>query len=162
MNEPLPTVRLKHNFEPDKFMWLWIKYVTGVNDEKHCTNCLRGKYGKILSKHNAQLTSTPVFTLDEQPLDAFSAIYICGVIKRGYPRSNYEHNLHAVIKPAAGETDKFEFENWQLQVTNGVFEPIPSEADLPKRYRSLPPQFTTCRIFRWAVLSGLEMKGWRG
>jgi hypothetical protein len=41
-------------------------------------------------------------------------------------------------------------------VTNGVFEPIPSESDLPKQYQTLPPEFTTCRIFRWAVCSTLN------
>lgn len=156
MRESNPIIRLHHNLEPEKFMWLWTKYVVGVNDQKHCTNCLRGKYGKILSKHNTELTSTPVLTLDEQPLDSFSAIDICGVIKKGYPRSNYEHNLHSVIRPSTGSMDEFEFENWQLKVTNGVFEPIPSEAELPKCYRTLPPQFTTCRIFRWAVCSELN------
>ena len=152
---PEAPIRFQHNLEPDNFMWLWMKYVTRVNDEKHCTNCLRGKYGKVLSKHNAELTSSPLLTLNEQPLETFSAIYICGVIKKGYPRSNYEHNLHAVIKPAAGRADEFEFENWQFKVTNGIFESIPSKADLPERYRDLPPQFKTCRIFRWAVCSGL-------
>ncbi|QDV24638.1 hypothetical protein Q31a_29580 [Aureliella helgolandensis] len=137
-------------------MWLWMKYVTGVNDEKHCTNCLRGKYGKILSKHNTELEFTPMLTLNEQPLDSFSAIYICGVIKKCYPRSNYEHNLHTAIIPTAGRTDTFEFENWRLTVTNGLFEPIPSEVELPVSYRGLPPQFTTCRIFRWAVCSDLN------
>ena len=149
----IPKIRLTHNFEPEKFMWLWMKYVTGVNDKKHCTNCLRGKYGKVLSTHNAQLKCSPLLTLDEQPLGTFSAIYVCGVIKNGYPRSNYEHNLHTVIKPAEGKTDEFRFENWHLKVTNGIFESIPSEADLPQRYRNLQPQFTTCRIFRWAVCS---------
>ena len=138
-------------------MWLWMKYVTGVNDQKHCTNCLRGPYGKILSKHNSMLASTPKLTLNELPLDAFSAIYICGVIKQGYPRSNYVHNLHAVIKPSAGQVDTFEFENWNLSVSNGVFERIPSEAELPESYRSLPANFTTCRIFRWAVCSSLNL-----
>lgn len=151
------TMQLKHNLEPDKFMWLWTKYVSSVNDEKHCTNCLRGKYGKILSKHNDTLTSSRVLTLDEQPQDSFSAIYVCGVIKKGYPRSNYIHNLHAVIRPSLGRSDSFQFESWKLRLINGFFEPIPDEADLPKRYRNLPPNFTTCRIFRWAVCSDLNL-----
>lgn len=151
MTTVLPPIQLHHNLEPDKFMWLWMKYVTGVNDTKHCTNCLRGKYGKILSKHNDSLAARPKITLDEQPRDSFSAIYICGVIKKGYPRSNYIHNLHAVVRPSGGKSDTFQFENWELSVINGFFEPIPAETDLPSQYRYLPPSFTTCRIFRWAV-----------
>ena len=150
------SIELQHNLEPEKFMWLWMKYVTGVNDQKHCTNCLRGPYGKVLSKHNAELTVSPVVALDELQEGSFSSIYICGVIKKGYPQSNYEHNLHAVIQPISGSRDTFEFENWRLSVTNGVFQPIPSEAELPEKYRSLPLEYTTCRIFRWAVCSELN------
>jgi hypothetical protein len=149
-------IRITHNLEPDKFMWLWMKYVFGVNDQKHCTNCLSGKYSKLLSKHNHALASTPTLTLDEHSSSSYAYIYICGVLKKGYPRTNYPHNLHAVIKPCAGHNDDLHFENWNLRATNGVFEPIPSELDLPSRYKSLPPKFTSCRIFRWAVCSSLN------
>jgi len=149
-------IQLKHNLESDKFMWLWMKYVSGVNDQYHCTNCLRGKYGTLLSKHNLALMSTPTLNLDEQSSGSYSFIYICGVLKKGYPRTNYPHNLHAVIKPCAGSSDEFQFENWNLVATNGVFVPIPGELELPPRYRRLPPEFTTCRIFRWAVCSTLN------
>ena len=149
-------LQLSHNLEPDKFMWLWMKYVTGVNDEKHCTNCLRGKYGKRLSGHNRDLGNTPIITLDEQSSDSFSRVYICGVIKKGYPRSNYEHNLHAAIQPLHGAEDRFEFENWKLEIKNGKFLSIPEEESLPEQYKSLAPEFKTCRIFRWAVCSGLD------
>lgn len=148
-------VRLQHNLLPEKFMWLWMKYISAVNDEKHCTNCLCGKYGKLLSGHNQQLAKSPMLTLDEQPTGTYSAIYICGVIKKGYPRTNYIHNLHAAIEPAPGKEDRFEFENWRFKVTNGIFLPIPNEDQLPAKYRQLPSEFTTCRIFRWAVCSTL-------
>jgi len=156
VNPPTNEIQLLHNLEPNEFKWLWMKYVTGINDEKHCTNCLRGKYGKLLSKHFPRLAATKTLTLDEQPLGSFAAIYICGVIKRGYPRSNYAHNLHTVIRKSMGNTDCFEFENWRLEVINGVFESIPGEQDLPTKYQELPPEFTTCRIFRWAVCSDLN------
>jgi len=149
-------IQINHNLVPDRFLWLWTKYVTGITDQKHCTNCLRGPYGKILSKHNEQLRASPVVVLDELQEGSFHAIYICGVIKKGYPRTNYEHNLHAAIQPKPGCKDSFQFESWRLSVTNGIFLPIPSETELPERYRSLPPEFTTCRIFRWAVCSDLN------
>jgi hypothetical protein len=128
-----------------------------VNDQRHCTNCLRGRYGKLLSKHNPELNAMPSIVLDEQPFQSFEFVYICGVIKKGYPRSNYPHNFHAVIRPVTGGQDDFRFQNWRLQVTNGVFEPIPTDLELPERYRYLPPNFTTCRIFRWAVCSSLNL-----
>jgi hypothetical protein len=89
--------------------------------------------------------------LDERPSDAFAAIYICGVYKRGYPRTNYPHNLHAAVLPRDGAQDAFAFKNWRLDVRIGLFLPIPAESELPERYRSRPPEYTTCRIFRWAV-----------
>lgn len=149
-------VELSHNLSPKAFKWLWMKYVTTVNDNYHCTNCLRGRYGKVLSKHNSELTKTPVMLMDEFPLDSFSAIYVCGVINKGYPRTNYAHNLHAAIKPMVGRSDEFGFENWTLSVKNGIFQPIPTEDDLPEMYRKLPQEYTTCRIFRWAVCSELN------
>jgi hypothetical protein len=156
MSDTESAIQLHQNFEPARFMWLWMKYVSGVNDQYHCTNCLRGKYGKLLSKHNLALASNTTLILNEQFVDRYSFIYICGVHKKGYPRTNYPHNLHAVIRPSFGTADVFQFENWHLSVTNGVFQPIPNENDLPERYRSLPPEFTTCRIFRWAVCSTLN------
>jgi hypothetical protein len=149
-------VRVSHNLKREKFKWLWAKYVIGVNDQKHCTNSLRGRYSRVLSKHNTALNSTPTLTMDEQPSGSYGFIYICGVISKGYPRTNYPHNLHAVIKPDLGSSDELQFEDWRLRVMNGVFQPIPSEHDLPQVYRSLAPEFTTCRIFRWAVCSALN------
>jgi hypothetical protein len=149
-------IRLQHNLEPVKFMWLWMKYVTGVKDQYHCTNRLHGTYGKLLSKHNTSLLSTRTLDLDERPAGSYSFIYICGVIKKGYPRTNYPHNLHAVIRPCPAQEDDFQFENWRMHVTNGMFEPIPGEADLPRQYQTRPPKYTRCRIFRWAVCSRLN------
>lgn len=150
-------VQITHNLRREEFRWLWMKYVTGINHARHCTNSLRGRYGRLLSGHNEALNSTPTLILDEQPAGTFGYIYICGVSKRGYPRTNYTHNLHAVIKPDFGNEDTLQFENWQLCVKNGVFEAMPSERDLPKQYKSLPAEFITCRIFRWGVCSTLNV-----
>jgi hypothetical protein len=68
--------------------------------------------------------------------------------KRGYPRTNYPH---AAVLPRDGAQDTFAFKNWRLDVRNGLFLPIPAESELPERYQSLPPEYTTSRIFRWAV-----------
>lgn len=128
-----------------------MKYVRGLNDQHHCTNCLRGWYSKKLNKANPDLPTTLELVLDERPGDTFEALYVCGVSKRGYPKTNYPHNLHAAIVPRIGAEDSFVFENWRLEVRNGVLYPIPDESQLPRRYRTLPPEYTTCRIFRWAA-----------
>ena len=35
-------IKIKHNLDANKFKWLWCKYVQSGNDEKHCTNSLKG------------------------------------------------------------------------------------------------------------------------
>lgn len=59
--------------------------------------------------------------------------------------------MHAPIQPEYGVRDTFRFEDWQLDVENGRFLPIIGEDELPEVYRRLPPEYTTCRIFRWAA-----------
>lgn len=147
------SVVLRHNLDPKKFVYLWMKYVNGFNDAHHCTNCLRGKYSQLISKrNNPDFASMQRLVLNEQPADSYGALYLCGVAQKGYStRSNYPHNLHAPIQPMAGESDTLEFEHWRLRIENGVFLPIRSESKLPVRYKKLPPEYTTCRIFRWAA-----------
>jgi hypothetical protein len=146
-------IEITHNFDPDRFMWLWTKYVTGFNEKCHCTNAIRGRYSRKLWKGNPGLTAQPTVTLDEQPEDSYRAIYVCGVIRQGYAASrNYAHNVHAAILPVPGAQDEWVFEDWKLRVDNGRFLPIPVGAgQLPVRYQGLPDAFTSCRIFRWAA-----------
>lgn len=133
-------------------MWLWAKYVRSVNDQQHCTACLRGPYSKRLSRHNPDLSHQPELILDEVPLASFRAIYVCGVARKGYStKKNYPFNLHAAILPKPGAAAAFAFDGWELAVENGLFLTIPNESDLPAQYQHLPSEFTTCRIFRWAV-----------
>lgn len=149
---------LTHDLEPAKFMWLFSKYVRGVSLSKHCTHAIRGPYGKRLSKHNPDLAATRRLVLDEEPAGTFVAIYVCGVAAAGYRRKqSYPHNLHVAILPAPGREDRLRFETWDLELTNGVFDPIPGLEELPPELRSLPDDFTTCRIFRWAALRGAQL-----
>lgn len=146
-------IEITHNLDPRRFMWLWAKYVTGFNEKYHCTNSIRGPYSKKFSKNNPEFARAPVITMDEHPMDSYNAIYICGVSKQGYSnRENYRHNVHAAIRPQSGSHDEWAFEEWVLRVRNGTFLAIPtSEEELPVKYRSLPPEYTTCRIFRWSA-----------
>lgn len=143
-------IKVKHNFDSSKFKWLWSKYVIDGNDKKHCTNCLKGKYSKKFSKHNENFNNDNIIVFDEE--NNFKAIYICGVRNKGYSqKKNYPHNIHAAIIPKEGAKDTWEFEGWRLEVENGVFSHIPSIEELPLKYRSLPDEFITCRIYRWAI-----------
>ena len=146
---PARPVIIRHNFTPDDFMWLWAKYVVGFNDRYHCTNCLRGHYSARFSKaKNPRLAEEREITFDEHA--GHGAIYICGVARKGYSsKKNYEHNVHLAIRPSPGARDTFSFEQWIVEIDGGVVLPIPAEEDLDPRYRTLPPAYTTCRIFRW-------------
>jgi hypothetical protein len=145
-------IEIVHNFEPSKFMWLWAKYVTGFNDKHHCTASLRGVYSKKFSRNNPLFAATPSVLFDEQPWNSYQAIYVCGVSKAGYSRKqNYSHNVHVAILPALGVNEEWSFECWRMSVKNGRFLRIPGLEHLPERYRTLPDEYTTCRIFRWAA-----------
>src|SRR5258708_29995110 len=87
-------IEMVHNFNPDQFMWLWAKYVTGFNENYHCTNSIRGHYSRKFSKNNPKFASSSVIVLDEQQLGSYQAVYVCGVSKQGYSRkANYPHNV---------------------------------------------------------------------
>jgi hypothetical protein len=146
-------IEITHNFDPRKFMWLWAKYVTGFNEKYHCTNSIRGPYSKKFNKNNLEFATSPVIIMDEQQLASYRAIYVCGVSRQGYSkRENYPHNVHAAIRPESGAKDKWSFEQWVMSIRNGIFLPVPkSKEELPTQYRSLPSEYTMCRIFRWSA-----------
>jgi hypothetical protein len=130
-------------------MWLWAKYVTGVNLNYHCTNSLKGPYSKNFSKHNENFNSNEIVNFDE--ISDFKAIYICGVSNVGYSKKeNYPRNLHLVLIPKENHKENYSFLDWNFKIENTTVSPIISEAELPEKYSNLPPEFTTCRIFRWA------------
>ncbi|WP_297439524.1 hypothetical protein [uncultured Clostridium sp.] len=150
-------IKIKHNFEKEKFMWLWSKYVVGVNDEKHCTASLKGKYSKKFSKHNEEMVAGGEIEFDEQK--DFKAIYICGVIKKGYSqKKNYIHNVHLVIIPKEGVKSSWKFDEWNVEIENGVISEIIDEDKLDGCYKNLEEKYTTCRIFRWAVSNKEKFK----
>lgn len=145
-------IKIKHNLDSDKFKWLWCKYVQDINDKKHCTNSLRGKYGKKFSKHNENFNKKTTIVFDEQPEDSFKAIYICGVANSGYAsKKNYLHNLHIAIISEKGTRCLFQSEKWQIEIEDGIISRIPEIEELPLKYQGLSEEYITCRIFRWAV-----------
>jgi hypothetical protein len=144
-------ILLRHNLRTEPFRWLWSKYVTAINSDRHCTHCLKGHYSKRLSKHNKQLNGSGQLLLDERGQEDLLGIYICGVRGAGYPKTNYAHNLHAALVHSPGASDTFQFEEWSLEVENAHFVPIQDESSLLEPFASRPSEFTTCRIFRWAV-----------
>ena len=165
MTSTQPTITLHHNLDPEAFMWLWAKYVTVPNLDKHCTASLKsvtvrpkdGSRGSAYSQRfskaaNPHMKSTPDLQLDEAGSTPFTAIYLCGVSAAGYTqKKNYPHNLHAAIFPAVGKSDTYRFEDWSITIENGLFTKIPTLEELPSIYHHLPEAYQTCRIFLWAA-----------
>ena len=150
---------IRHNFTPDDFMWLWAKYAVGFNERYHCTNYLRGPYSRRFSKaRNPNLATDREITFDEH--NGHHAIYICGVARVGYrSQNNYTHNVHIAIQPACGTSATYRFERWRVDVLNGNILPIPSSSELTITMQSLPPAFTSCRIFHWAARFAFPAQG---
>lgn len=145
-------IKIKHNLDATKFKWLWSKYVEDGNDEKHCTNSLKGKYSKKFSKHNEYFNNETTIVFDEQPEDQFKAIYICGVINKGYSqKKNYPHNIHLAIVPKQGARCLYQFEEWEIEIEDGMISIIPEIEELPVKYQGLSEEYVNCRIFRWAI-----------
>lgn len=143
---------LHHNFDKKKFKWLYAKYAIGANPLHHCTNAIKGKYSKRFSRNNPDFQPDRDVILDEYPDLGWDAIYICGVSSKGYSKhENYPHNVHIAIIPAHGEKDEWSFENWKMTVENAKFEYVISEEELNPKYKNLPDEYVTCRMFRWAV-----------
>jgi len=143
---------IRHNFQPNDFMWLWAKYVVGFNDRYHCTNCLRGRYSHRFSKsRNPRLAHESEITFNEHA--GHRAIYICGVVRKGYSvKKNYEHNVHLAIVPASKATARFQFERWVVEVECGKVLTIPRLEDLDLEAQQLPTPYKSCRIYRWGSM----------
>lgn len=145
-------IELTHNFDGKRFKWLYAKYANGCNPAHHCTNAIRGKYSKRFSRLSQDFAPGKILVLDEFPQETWDAIYICGVSANGYTKhENYPHNVHVALIPKNGAKDHWEFEDWKMDVENAVFEHVPSEEEIDKSFASLPDEYTTCRMFRWAV-----------
>ena len=146
------SIIIQHNFISSKFMWLYAKYAHGCNPAHHCTNAIQGKYSKNFSKRNLSFKPENAVVMNEFPETTWDAIYICGVSSNGYSKKmNYSHNVHVAILPKEGSVDHWEFENWVMDIKNGIFEYVPSQDEIDPGFLRYPFDYRTCRMFRWAV-----------
>ena len=152
-------ITIHHNFDETQFKWLWAKYVKAGNISKHCTASLIGQYSKKFSgSSNNNLLSQPVLNMDEVAEDHYEAIYFCGVLKKGYlhkdpTKNNYRHNVHFAVRPKEGAHDVWDFEEWHVEIDDGILEHIPEVYELKEKFFQEPytSHYYTCRIFRWMV-----------
>lgn len=146
-------ITITHNFDGKQFKWLYAKYAYGCNPMHHCTNAIKGRYSRRFTRRSKAFLPGQTIVMDEFPQTSWDAIYICGVSAKGYVKhQNYPHNVHVAILPKEGASDHWAFENWKMDVTDGIFEYVPSETEISEVFvRFLPESFYTCRMLRWAV-----------
>lgn len=147
-------VKIHHNFDEKKFRYLWAKYVRGGNLKYHCAKCLNGTWSQKFSGYsNKDLLTQPELQMDEVPVSDYKALYFCGVSKQGYPYSNYQHNVHFIIIPQEGIISHWEFEDWKVDIENGILSTIPDQTTLDDRFFQEPynEHYYTCRNFQWMV-----------
>ena len=91
--------------------------------------------------HNENFNNETTIIFDEQPEDTFKAIYICGVISKGFSaKKNYPHNVHLAIIPKKGARCLYQFEEWIIEIEDGMISMIPEIEELPEKYQDLPEQ----------------------
>jgi hypothetical protein len=142
MNNPAK-VRIKEITTTAPFRYLWLKYVSGVDLNSHCAECLLGDNSELVSPalglagHNLDL--------DEYPGEIF---YLCGVSKP----YNWDRNFHLAFRLAQGEEFSCEEQGISLTLLNA--ERINFEAFDARNRSSSPnrtkPVFNTCRIWIFA------------
>ena len=90
--------------------------------------------------------------------DLLEISYLCGRINNrktnnNNNKNNYPHNVHFAVIPCKGKSAVWNFEEWHVEIENGIISPIPSQEMLDEKFFRKPydEHFYTCRIFRWMV-----------
>lgn len=86
--------KILHIEQTRKFRYLWLKYVTGVNLDRHCARCLKGYYSDQISP---RVSTRLDILLDEYQAEYF---YLCGVSSP----YRWENNFHLAFRYKAGST----------------------------------------------------------
>lgn len=99
---------VKLSFESNEiWMYLWLKYITGVNLNVHCAKSLLGIYSKKINAKNKKFS----IELDEDTVEYF---YLCGVT-RPYI---WKNNFHLAFKKKDGEKFEYVFNGTKVIVEN--------------------------------------------
>lgn len=116
---------------------LFLRYVSGFDQTRHCNQCLMGGTETRVSPTKAR---RGVIELRDAP-----HVYLCGIASDG----EWAHNLHLVVRPAPGQiAEAIGHNRTVFYIQDAQVEPIP---ELPLKWRGLPDPMTTCRMFRWGV-----------
>ena len=132
------TIRtLKNNRE---WLYLWGKYVTGINLEVHCAKSLLGNYSKKIVKNKSLMKD---IKLDEYNSNIF---YLCGVSKP----YRWNENFHIALRYKEGNNITIERNGLYLEIENA--EEIPIDFDINKctHKNKFKKEYSTCRNWQFA------------
>lgn len=136
MSKPIRMyVRGPKRDKPDKFYrFFWSMYVRGFDYLEHCQMCLIGDRGSQIYANKAKFNLA--YDMNESP--SFDFLYI-----HGYSFKGYDHNLHAPVIHAPGESCQVQsaFDH-VVEFENAKLVPIP---EIPLGYANFPKSYTTCR-----------------
>ena len=91
-----PVVRHWRLIPPNRYKYLWMVYITGIDLSQHCQNCLLGMRSKKFSKGwRSGYTDKPPIELNEYTNPYY--YYICG------GSWNFDWNLHLALTHSPGK-----------------------------------------------------------
>lgn len=131
-----------HNVEiSGKFRYLWLKYVTGYNLDRHCAKSLKGEYSTRIGMDTLK-ADTIVF--DEFPA---KILYLCGVAKP----YNWAKNFHlALMATDAGELQVDQL-GVKLSIRNAIPLPIETTCMRAENHEKITQKaYCTCRNWQFA------------
>lgn len=124
------------------WMYLWGKYVNGVDLENHCAKCLLGKYSKKINKDTKEVKN---LVLDEGSSKIF---YLCGVTKPYV----WEDNFHLALRYKEGCNIKINKKSIYLELENAEELPIDFDINNCEHEKKTKKEYSTCRNWQFAYL----------
>ena len=122
------------------WMYLWGKYVTGVNLGFHCAKSLEGYYSKKIYKDKA---SESDIKLDEYNSNIF---YLCGVSKP----YKWNENFHLALRYKEGNNIVINRNGLYLEIENAEELPIIFDINKCNHKNKHNKNFATCRNWQFA------------
>lgn len=123
-----------------QWLYLWGKYVTGVNLEVHCAKSILGYYSKKIDKNLASIND---LKLNEYNSNIF---YLCGV-SRPY---KWLENFHLAIRYKEGNNITISRNGLYLEIENAEELPIIFDIDKCNHKNKYNKNFATCRNWQFA------------
>jgi hypothetical protein len=118
------------------YQYLWLKTVTGFNQDVHCEPCLKGRRSALIPAR----TGFPAgFIAQGRIEDPAPFVYLCGV--SAFSRY-YDKHLHILMLPDESSAFTYEDDNVCLLVTG--FRKLPISA-VPGAEQAVSDEFWTCR-----------------